>query len=127
MAYRDIRVRGHSWPWLRVLGKLLLVLGSVSVTAVGAEAGLRTYKAIRGPHDTPFRVAPAVYGRFDAHFGQHFTPGSQFVVSLVADNKVFGCLGVVESANEDGLGGRSTLKKARAAEYVILTTGDSFT
>ena len=127
VLHRKVRARRASRHWLRLVGTLLLVLSSLPLTAVGAEIVFRVYKVIRGPQDTPFRVAPAVYGQFDLRFGQHFIPGSQFVVSLVANNKVVGCLGVVESANEDGLGGRSTLRAARAADYVIFTTGDSFT
>jgi hypothetical protein len=124
---RDRPARRGSGRWLRSVGTLIVVLCSVLLTAVGAEAVFRVYRVIRWSHDTPFRVAPAVYGQFDASFGQHFSPGSQYVVSMVADSKVVACLGIVESANEDGLGGRSTLQTARAADYVIFTTGDSFT
>jgi hypothetical protein len=49
------------------------------------------------------------------------------VLSLVQNGRVAWCPGVVATANADGLGGRSTLADARKADYVILTTGDSFT
>lgn len=73
-----------------------------------------------------FHLVNTAYGQFDARLGQRFLPNSRKVLSLVRNERVVWCPGVVAKANEDGLGGRTTLRDAREAAYVILTTGDSF-
>src|SRR5437879_3135640 len=73
-----------------------------------------------------FHIVKSVFGQFDARFGQRFPPSTSKVLSLVRDGRVVWCPGIVARANADGLGGRSTLADARKADYVIFTTGDSF-
>ena len=110
------------WP-LRMVASLLLVLVSVLVAFVLAEAAFRVYKWSK---PNSFRLTASVYGQFDERFGQRFLPNSKKVLTLITNGRVVSCLGIVESANADGLGGRSTLAEAHDADYVIFTTGDSF-
>jgi hypothetical protein len=104
-------------------GPPVLVLASVLLSLVLAEIAVRVHLATR---PASFHLVQSVYGQYDARFGERFRPNSQKVLSLVTDDKVAWCPGVVASANADGLGGRSTLEDARKADYVIFTTGDSF-
>jgi hypothetical protein len=112
----------HQWP-LRIVAPLLLVLASVLVGLIFAEAAFRVYKLNK---PSSFRLAQSVYAQFDEQFGTRFLPDSKKVLSLITNGRVVSCLGMVESANADGLGGRSTLAEAHNADYVIFTTGDSF-
>jgi hypothetical protein len=109
--------------WLHIVAPLLLVFTSMLLSLVLAEAAFRIYKLSK---PSSFRLAASVYGQFDGQFGQRFVPNSKNVLSQITDGKVVWCYGVVASANADGLGGRSTLADARDADYVIFTTGDSF-
>ena len=106
-----------------VAGPLVLVVGSGLLTLVLAEIAVRAHVWSR---PVSFHIVRSVFGQFDARFGQRFPPSANKVLSLVKDGRVVWCPGVVASANADGLGGRSTLADARKADYVILTTGDSF-
>jgi hypothetical protein len=101
---------------------LVLLVTSVLFTLGLAEMAFRVYKSSQ---DGSFRLAESVYGQFDARFGHRFVPNSKNVLSVVTNRRVVWCGGIVASANADGLGGRRTLADARAAEYVIFTTGDS--
>ena len=73
-----------------------------------------------------FHLVNVAYGQYDAQFGQRFVPNSRKALSLVSNGRVVWCAGLVANANEDGLGGRTTLRDARGADFVIVTTGDSF-
>jgi hypothetical protein len=106
-----------------VAGPLALLVGSVLLALVLAEIAVRVHLWSR---PVSFHIVRSVFGQFDARLGQRFPPSSSKVLSLVKDGRVVWCPGVVASANADGLGGRSTLADARKAQYVILTTGDSF-
>jgi hypothetical protein len=106
-----------------VAGPLVLLVASVLLSLVLAEMAVRAHIWSR---PVSFHIAKSVFGQFDARFGQRFPPSTSKVLSLVSDGRVVWCPGVVASANADGLGGRSTLADARKAEYVIFTTGDSF-
>jgi len=106
-----------------VAGPLVLLVASVLLSLVLAEMAVRAHI---GSRPVSFHIVKSVFGQFDARFGQRFPPSTSKVLSLVSDGRVVWCPGVVASANADGLGGRSTLADARKAEYVIFTTGDSF-
>jgi len=106
-----------------VAGPFVLVVGSILLALVLAEIAVRAHIWSR---PVSFHIVQSVFGQFDARLGQRFPPSSSKVLSLVKDGRVVWCPGVVASANADGLGGRSTLADARTADYVILTTGDSF-
>ena len=106
-----------------VAGPLVLLVASVLLSLVLAEMAVRAHIWSR---PVSFHIAKSVFGQFDARFGQRFPPSTSKVLSLVSDGRVVWCPGVVASANADGLGGRSTLADARKADYVIFTTGDSF-
>jgi len=106
-----------------VAGPLVLLVASVLLSLVLAEMAVRAHIWSR---PVSFHIVKSVFGQFDARFGQRFPPSTSKVLSLVSDGRVVWCPGVVASANADGLGGRSTLADARKAEYVIFTTGDSF-
>ena len=106
-----------------VAGPLVLLVASVFLSLVLAEIAVRAHIWSR---PVSFHIVKSVFGQFDARFGQRFPPSTSKVLSLVRDGRVVWCPGVVASANADGLGGRSTLADARKAEYVIFTTGDSF-
>jgi len=101
----------------------VLLVASVLLSFVLAEIVVRAHLWSR---PVSFHLANGVYGQYDARFGQQFQPNSRKVISLVSNGRVVWCPGVVASANDDGLGGRSTLQDARTADYVIFTTGDSF-
>jgi hypothetical protein len=107
-----------------VVGPLVLLVGSVFLSLVLAEIGVRAHIWSR---PVSFHIVQTVFGQYDARFGQRFPPSASKVLSLVENGRVVWCPGVVASANVDGLGGRSTLADARKADYVILTIGDSFT
>ncbi len=100
-----------------------LIAAGVVASLLLAETAVRVHLWTR---PVSFYLVNAAYGQYDARFGQRFRPNSQKVISLVSDGRVIWCPGVVAIANEDGLGGRRTLQEARQADYVILTTGDSF-
>ena len=102
------------------------MLASVVVSLALAEIAFRIYRSTPFGQRGSFRLAKSVYGLFDARFGQRFAPGSENVFAIVENGKVAWCGGVVASANQDGLGGKRTLADARAAEFVVFTTGDSF-
>ena len=106
-----------------VAGPLVLLVASVLLSLVLAEMAVRAHIWSR---PVSFHIVKSVFGQFDARFGQRFPPSTSKVLSLVSDSRVVWCPGVVASANADGLGGRSTLADARKADYVIFTTGDSF-
>ena len=106
-----------------VAGPLVLLVASVLLSLVLAEMAVRAHIWSR---PISFHIVKSVFGQFDARFGQRFPPSTSKVLSLVSDGRVVWCPGVVASANADGLGGRSTLADARKADYVIFTTGDSF-
>ena len=106
-----------------VAGPLVLLVASVLLSLVLAEMAVRAHI---GSRPVSFHIVKSVFGQFDARFGQRFPPSTSKVLSLVRDGRVVWCPGVVASANADGLGGRSTLADARKADYVIFTTGDSF-
>ena len=106
-----------------VAGPLVLLVASVLLSLVLAEMAVRAHIWSR---PVSFHIVKSVFGQFDARFGQRFPPSTSKVLSLVSDGRVVWCPGVVASANADGLGGRSTLADARKADYVIFTTGDSF-
>jgi hypothetical protein len=106
-----------------VAGPLVLLVASVLLSLVLAEMAVRAHIWSR---PVSFHIVKSVFGQFDARFGQRFPPSTSKVLSLVSDGRVVWCPGIVASANADGLGGRSTLADARKAEYVIFTTGDSF-
>jgi hypothetical protein len=107
-----------------VVGPLVLLVGSVALALLLAEIAVRAHIWSR---PVSFHIVKSVFGQYDARFGQRFPPSERKVLSLVQNGRVVWCPGVVASANADGLGGRSTLADARKADYVILTTGDSFT
>lgn len=107
-----------------VVGPLVLLVASVVVSLILAEIVVRAHIWSR---PVSFHIVKSVFGQYDARFGQRFPPSESKVLSLVQNGRVVWCPGVVASANADGLGGRSTLADARKADYVILTTGDSFT
>ena len=106
-----------------VAGLLVLLVASVFLSLVLAEIAVRAHIWSR---PVSFHIVKSVFGQYDARFGQRFPPSTSKVLSLVRDGRVIWCPGVVASANADGLGGRSTLADARKADYVIFTTGDSF-
>ena len=106
-----------------VAGPLVLLVASVLLSLVLAEMAVRAHIWSR---PVSFHIVKSVFGQFDARFGQRFPPSTSKILSLVSDGRVVWCPGVVASANADGLGGRSTLADARKADYVIFTTGDSF-
>jgi hypothetical protein len=108
---------------LSLVGRVLLVLTGVLLSLALAEIAVR---AQVGSRPASFHIVNSVFGQYDAQFGQRFRPNSKKILSLVSNGRVVWCPGVVASANGDGLGGRSTLEDARKADYVILTTGDSF-
>ena len=103
--------------------RVALVATGVFVSLAIAEIAVRAHV---GSRPVSFHIVNGVFGQYDREFGQRFRPSSQKVLSLVSDGRVTWCPGVVASANVDGLGGRSTLADARNADYVIFTTGDSF-
>lgn len=107
-----------------VLGPLVLLVASIVLSLLLAEIAVRAHIWSR---PVSFHIVESVFGQYDARFGQRFPPRERKVLSLVQNGRVVWCPGVVASANADGLGGRSTLADARKADYVILTTGDSFT
>jgi hypothetical protein len=107
----------------RFVSPAVLLVASVLFSLVLAEVVVRVH-VWRRP--ISFHVVNTAYGQYDAQFGQRFRPNARKVLSLVSDGKVVWCPGVVASANGDGLGGRSTLHDARSADFVIFTTGDSF-
>jgi len=107
----------------RLVFTAVLVLASLSLSVGLAELVVRAHLWSR---PVSFHLVNAVHGQYDARLGQRFRPNSQKILSLVSNGRVVWCPGVVASANADGLGGRSTLDDARTADYVILTTGDSF-
>jgi hypothetical protein len=106
-----------------VAGPLVLLVASVFLSLVLAEIAVRAHIWSR---PVSFHIVKSVFGQYDARFGQRFPPSTSKVLSLVRDGRVVWCPGVVASANAGGLGGRSTLADARKADYVIFTTGDSF-
>jgi len=106
-----------------VAGPLVLLVASVLLSLVLAEMAVRAHIWSR---PVSFHIVKSVFGQFDARFGQRFPPSTSKVLSLVRDGRVVWCPGIVARANADGLGGRSTLADARKADYVIFTTGDSF-
>jgi hypothetical protein len=107
-----------------VVGPLVLLVASIVVALILAEIAVRAH--IWG-RPVSFHIVKSVFGQYDVRFGQRFPPSERKVLSLVQNGRVVWCPGVVARANADGLGGRSTLADARKADYVILTTGDSFT
>jgi hypothetical protein len=107
----------------RLLFTAVLPAASVVLSLVLAEIVVRVHLWNR---PVSFHLANAVFGQYDARFGQRFRPNSRKILSLVSNGRVVWCPGVVATANEDGLGGRSTLQDAREADFVIFTTGDSF-
>jgi hypothetical protein len=107
---------------LPAVRRLAVLVTSLLVGLALAEMAVRIHVWSR---PVSFHLASAVYGQYDAQFGQRFLPNSEKVLSLVTNGRVAWCPGVVTSANGDGLGGRSTLEDARKADYLILTTGDS--
>ena len=107
-----------------VVGPLVLLVVGVVLALILAEIAVRAHIWSR---PVSFHIVKSVFGQYDARFGQRFPPRERKVLSLVQNGRVVWCPGVVASANADGLGGRSTLTDARKADYVILTTGDSFT
>lgn len=115
----------HSDPPDRVsrLAWVAMLVTGVVLSLVLAEIVVRVHLWTR---PASFYLANVAYGQFDARFGQRFLPNSRKVLSLVSNGRVVWCPGVVADANEDGLGGRSTWRDARKADYVIFTTGDSF-
>jgi hypothetical protein len=106
-----------------LIGPSVLVVVSVVLSLVLAEIAVRAHLASR---PASFHLVQSVYGHYDTRFGERFRPNSEKVLSLITNGKVAWCPGVVASANADGLGGRTTLEDARQADYVIFTTGDSF-
>lgn len=106
-----------------VAGPLVLLVASVLLSLALAEIAVRAHIWSR---PVSFHIVKSVFGQFDARFGQRFPPSTSKVLSLVRDGGVVWCPGIVARANADGLGGRSTLADARKADYVIFTTGDSF-
>jgi len=107
----------------RVQFTAILIIASLVLSLVLAEIAVRVHLWNR---PVTFHIVDAVYGQYDAHFGQRFRPNSRKVLSLVENGRVAWCPGVIGRANGDGLGGRSTLRDAAQADYVIFTTGDSF-
>ena len=103
--------------------RVALVATGVLVSLAIAEIAVRAHVASR---PVSFHIVNGVFGQFDREFGQRFRPNSKKVLTLVTNGRVTWCPGVIASANADGLGGRSTLADARNADYVIFTTGDSF-
>ena len=103
--------------------RVALVAMGVLVSLAIAEIAVRAHVASR---PVSFHIVSGAFGQFDREFGQRFRPNSKKVLTLVSNGRVTWCPGVVASANVDGLGGRSTLADARNADYVIFTTGDSF-
>jgi len=110
-------------PGRRLAFIAILIATSVGLSLVLAEIVVRVHLWNR---PVSFQLVDAVYGQYDRRFGQRFRPNSRKVLSLVENGRVVWCPGVVGRANEDGLGGRSTLRDAARADYVIFTTGDSF-
>jgi hypothetical protein len=106
-----------------LVGRVVLVATGVLLSLVLAEIAVR---AQVGSRPASFHIVNAVFGQYDEQFGQRFRPNSKKILSLVSNGRVVWCPGVVASANDDGLGGRSTLADARKADYVIFTAGDSF-
>jgi hypothetical protein len=106
-----------------LVGRVVLVATGVLLSLALAEIAVR---AQVGSRPVSFHIVNAVFGQYDERFGQRFRPNSRKILSLVNNGRVVWCPGVVASANDDGLGGRSTLADARKADYVIFTTGDSF-
>jgi hypothetical protein len=107
-------------PWA---ARVALVATGVLLSLAIAEVAVRAHV---GSRPVSFHVVNTVFGQYDPQFGQRFLPNSKKVLSLVSNGRVAWCPGVIASANVDGLGGRSTLADARKADYVIFTTGDSF-
>jgi len=103
--------------------RVTLVATGVCLSLAIAEIAVRAHV---GSRPVSFHIVNGVFGQYDREFGQRFRPSSKKVLSLVSDGRVTWCPGVIASANVDGLGGRSTLADARNADYVIFTTGDSF-
>ena len=103
--------------------RVTLVATGVCLSLAIAEIAVRAHV---GSRPVSFHIVNGVFGQYDREFGQRFPPSSKKVLSLVSDGRVTWCSGVIASANVDGLGGRSTLADARNADYVIFTTGDSF-
>jgi len=103
--------------------RVALVATGVCLSLAIAEIAVRAHV---GSRPVSFHIVNGVFGQYDREFGQRFPPSSKKVLSLVSDGRVTWCSGVIASANVDGLGGRSTLADARNADYVIFTTGDSF-
>ena len=103
--------------------RVALVATGVCLSLAIAEIAVRAHV---GSRPVSFHIVNGVFGQYDREFGQRFPPSSKKVLSLVSDGRVTWCPGVIASANVDGLGGRSTLADARNADYVIFTTGDSF-
>src|SRR5215831_19902900 len=103
--------------------RVALVATGVCLSLAIAEIAVRAHV---GSRPVSFHIVNGVFGQYDREFGQRFPPSSKKVLSLVSDGRVTWCSGVIASSNVDGLGGRSTLADARNADYVIFTTGDSF-
>jgi hypothetical protein len=110
--------------WRRRLAfPAVLIVASVALSLAIAEIVVRVHLWNR---PITFHLVEGVYGQYDPRFGQRFRPNSRKVLSLVNNGRVVWCPGVIGSANGDGLGGRSTLREAARADYLIFTTGDSF-
>ena len=105
------------------VARVALVAAGVLLSLAIAEIAVRAHV---GSRPASFHIVNGVFGQYDREFGQRFRPSSKKVLSLVSNGRVTWCPGVIASANVDGLGGRSTLADARRADYVIFTTGDSF-
>src|SRR6267142_2740804 len=104
-------------------GLAVMLVTGVVLSFVLAEVVVRAQLWTR---PVSFHLVNVAYGQYDAQFGQRFVPNSRKALSLVSNGRVVWCAGLVANANEDGLGGRTTLRDARGADFVIVTTGDSF-
>src|SRR5258705_9619441 len=105
---------------LSLVGRVLLVLTGVLLSLALAELAVR---AQVGSRPASFHIVNAVFGQYDAQFGQRFRPNSKKILSVVSNGRVVWCPGVVASANDDGLGGRWPLGGPPKADQLIFTPG----
>lgn len=106
----------------------VLVIASTCFAFLCPEVIYRAKKIIEGEpsRQLNYRLASSVYGQFDPRFGQRFLPDSSLNYAVVRGGVVEQCLGVIASANSDGLGGRATFADYSTADLRLITTGDSF-
>ena len=81
----------------RVQFTAILIIASLALSLVLAEIAVRVHLWNR---PVTFHIVDAVYGQYDAHFGQRFRPNSRKVLSLVENGRVAWCPGARAAVDE---------------------------